>query len=58
MLINKLEDNKYTLNYQQLDQDIKIVLYTDAAFGNLDDGVAKNVMLFIVDKNGKGYLLS
>ena len=37
-LINKLKDNKYIEHYKQLHQDIKILLYTDAAFGNVGDG--------------------
>ena len=37
-LINKVKDNQYKLQYQQLGKPIKIVLLTDGAFGNLSGG--------------------
>ena len=34
-LINKIKDNQYILRYQSWDLPFKIVLFTDAACGNL-----------------------
>ena len=58
-LINKVKDNQYTLRYQPLDLPFKIVLFTDAAFGNLSDGGSEGRdVIFLVEKHNKSNLLS
>ena len=58
-LINKIKDNQYTLRYQPLDLPSKIVLFTDAAFGNLSDGGSQDGhVMFLVDKHNKSNLIS
>ena len=53
-LINKIKDNQYTLRYRPLDLPFKIVLFTDAAFGNLSDGGSQGGdVIFLVDKHNK-----
>ena len=57
-LINKIKDNQYTLRYRPLDLPFKIVLFTDAAFGNLSDGGSQGGdVIFLVDKHNKSNLL-
>ena len=58
-LINKIKDNQHTLRYQGLDLPFKIVLFTDAAFGNLSDGGSQGEdVIFLVDKHSKSNLIS
>ena len=58
-LINKIKDNQYTLRYQPLHLPFKVVLFTDAAFGNLSDGGSQGGhIIFLVDKHNKSYLIS
>ena len=58
-LINKIKDNQYKLRYQPLDLPFKIVLLTDAAFGNLGDGGSQGRhVIFLVDKHNKCSLIS
>ena len=58
-LINKIKDNQYTLRYLPLNLPLKIVLFTDAAFGNLSDGGSQaGHVIFLVDKHNNSNLLS
>ena len=53
-LINKVKDNQYKRKYQRLRKPIKIVLLTDAAFGNLSNGSSQGEqVLFLIDSYGK-----
>ena len=53
-LINKVKDNQYKRKYQRLGKPIKIVLLTDAAFGNLSNGSSQGEqVLFLIDGYGK-----
>ena len=36
--INKVKTNQYDLKYQPIEKQSKLVVYVDAAFGNLHDG--------------------
>ena len=57
--INKIKDNKYTSRYQPLDLPFKLVLFTDAAFGNKSGGGSQGGdVIFLVDKHNKSNLLS
>ena len=58
-LINKIKDNQYKLRYLPLNLPLKIVLFTDAAFGNLSDGGSQaGHVIFLVDKHNNSNLLS
>ena len=58
-LINKIKDSQYSLRYQSLDPPFKIVLFTDAAFGNLSDGDSQGGhVIFLADKHNKSNLIS
>ena len=58
-LINKVKDNQYKRKYQRLGKPIKIVLLTDAAFGNLSNGSSQGEqVLFLIDGYGKWNLVS
>ena len=57
--INKIKDNQYALRYQPIDLSFRIVLFTDAAFGNLSDGGSQGGhVIFLVDKHNKCNLIS
>ena len=58
-LINEIKDNQYKLRYLPLNLPLKIVLFTDAAFGNLSDGGSQaGHVIFLVDKHNNSNLLS
>ena len=58
-LINEIKDNQYTLSYQPLDLQFKILLFTDAAFGNSSDrGSQGSHVIFLVDQHNKFNLIS
>ena len=47
------------IQYKQLQRPIKVVVYTDASFGNFTDGSSQGVyLIFLVRNNGCCNLLS
>ena len=57
--VSKLKRELYILKFSQLDNPIKIVVYTDAAFGNLPDGGSQDAYLvFLVDKKNNCNIIS
>ena len=58
-VVSKLKRELYILKFSQLDNPIKIVVYTDAAFGNLPDGGSQGAYLvFLVDKKNNCNIIS
>ena len=53
-VINKLKKDSYVLTFKQLKKPVKIVVYTDAAFGNLPDGGSQGgYLVFLVDEDNQ-----
>ena len=58
-IISKVKSNNLKLQYQKLQGDLKLVVYTDASFGNLNDGGSQGAyLIFFVASNGCCNLLS
>ena len=59
IVIKKIKDNYYNIEYQPLGDKIKIVLFADAAFANHEDGGSQGGhLIFLVDENSRFYLIS
>lgn len=60
-IVRKAKSNRVSLKYSNLglNSDLKLVVFTDAAFANLSDGGSQGAhLVFLVGKNGKCNLLS
>ena len=58
-IISKVTSNSCELKYQKLKGNLKFILYTDASFGNLENGGSQgSCNLFLADENGSCNLLS
>ena len=57
--INKTKTNQYNLKFQPIKKQSKLVVYVDAAFGNLHDGRSQiTYLIFFVNPNEKSNLIS
>ena len=57
--INKTKTNQYNLKFQPTEKQSKLVVYVDAAFGNLHDGGSQSAyLIFFVNPNKKFNLIS
>ena len=57
--INKTKTNQYNLKFQPIEKQSKLVVYVDAAFGNLHDGRSQiTYLIFFVNPNEKSNLIS
>ncbi|XP_057290791.1 uncharacterized protein LOC130613468 [Hydractinia symbiolongicarpus] len=51
-VIRKLKNDFYAMTFKQLQNPIKIIVYTDAAFGNLPAGGSQGAyLIFLADEN-------
>ena len=51
-IISKIKNNKITLKYKKLVNNLKLFVYTDASFGNLKDGGSQGAYLvFLLDES-------
>ena len=58
-VVRKLKKNSYTIKFTKLVGDIHIVLYVDAAFGNLADGGSQGgYLVFLADQHNNCNLIS
>ena len=57
--INKTKTHQYDLKFQAVEKQSKLVVYVDAAFGNLLDGGSQSAyLIFFVNPNEKVNLIS
>ena len=57
--INKTKTHQYDLKFQAVEKQSKLVVYVDAAFGNLLDGGSQSAyLIFFVNPNEKFNLIS
>ena len=58
-IVNKIKTDQYKLKYLLLDPSVKLVLYTDVAFGNHSDGGSQGVhVIILADKGNNCNLIS
>ena len=58
-VVRKLKKDNYQIKFTQLVGDVHIVIYVDAAFGNLADGGSQGgYLVFLADKHGNCNLIS
>ena len=51
-IISKIKNNKITLKYKKLANNLKLFVYTDASFGNLKDGGSEGgYLVFLLDES-------
>ena len=58
-VIRKLKNTPYAIAYSRLEGPLKVVIYTDAAFGNLPDGGSQGAYLaFLADSKRNANIIS
>lgn len=58
-VIRKVKADSFSLTFQQLNEPVSITIYTDAAFGNLQNGGSQGAyLIFLTDENKNCNLIS
>lgn len=58
-VIRKLKNDSHVMTFKRLQNPIKIIVYTDAAFGNLPDGGSQGAyLIFLADENNSCNIIS